>query len=237
MKTFRLLFPLSLVLFTSCKVAEIQLDPELKSSSKEMSVSGRHSLKLKRTVQFGEYTLKENKNAWPRIQNFYLVHHFKTSTQRFHFDVENTVGQATEFYGLSSLDRFSLTNFKRIHELLPEIDVWVNDVFTGNIETENGTWELSMFNVNQVTRPKASGVLTQAAAVFHIEEVRQHDAHHDRFETTRYGYSIRSGEEVLATVRLFGKGKIWLKSGLSPQVEHLLATASAALLLHHATDA
>lgn len=232
MKTVNLMIIAIMMSLVSCKMLEIKLDPSLQTNTKVMPVKGKQSFKFKKTLTFGDYVVTESKNSWPwiRTTNFFIKK--VKGKQKMQFDIANAQQDTFSFFGLSELKVISHRGLRRAHPWLPEIDLMVEDIFEGSIQTPQGIWELVVYNANSPDRKKSTGFLYNNGKIYHLEGIRHLD-HSPSLPTDRHGYAFKDKGKTIATVRTFSSGKVWMKEDLDEDTQLLLATVSAALLLQH----
>ncbi len=229
----------------ACTIPQMLLDEDLSANATELPVKGRQGWLINQKISFGSYQSEKVHRGWTRSYDFdFFLLGFQGSRQRFNFELFSdhqtvyTVWAASQVRGVDlPIGRFT------------GAATALQDIFNFTVETKN-SFAATLYNVHD----KAPYRLL----IMHPDDIRKNGRyagfltdnldHHIEIIPVRkladqrtigmdiVGFEFREGNKAVAAVEIINNGKVWIHPGLSPQMQHTLATASATLLLQQSLD-
>ena len=230
MKIAKLFFlVLVLACFNCCTTPRVYVDDNLKSNATEYAVEGRQN-PFNHTVRFGAFELTHVKRGWTTSSSSRGI--FKTKEEaknKMSFKIKYKLLEGETFTASQAVQKGF--DFGKI-----QMSDNSKDVFTGMIQMKDKTpWDFFVKNPNNLNWDDPStGYATDGDKRIEIRDIRKAAGKTPKLMvSTIFGYSLLYDKTPIAVVETIagGKGSVWMKKGLDPDVEFVAANLAAALLL------
>ncbi|QHL87847.1 hypothetical protein GU926_10560 [Nibribacter ruber] len=221
---------------TACSVPEMQVSQSFKEKATELPVEGRKVLRMnllgkEKGFRFGPYQLQEIQRGWTSRANPQDAFWLKLSEayQRYSFAVQDTVQQKTSFVLAAALYKSASVEVEGAPASLKEETEFLQAQFKS---PESGVWQLSLADPGSyLQRVQFQGSLANGQQSIEIQPIYKWKGMSIP-SGDNLGYEFSVNGEILATVQISNSGKVWLKQGLSPDLQMVLASACSSLLLY-----
>ncbi|WP_207436157.1 hypothetical protein [Sabulibacter ruber] len=217
---------------SSCKTAEMYQSEALLQPSKELPVTGRKTISLKKDFKIGSFAVTDVHRGGVKTKGA-SVGPFSSQkvSQRFEFALQDSTGGSTYVSCEAGLDSKEIKLGKIFSVGVGGDD---REVFVSTIHLAGGTpWKLITKDPGaDLSFSSFLGILQSDDREIHIEPVYNFKNPNRVGSSTILGYEFRSGKEVLGAVQVLNKGKVWVRKDLSFEQQRLLSAASASLLLY-----
>ena len=227
---FSKIFSLTLLLATlvSCAMPRIYVDNKLKSNATEYVVEGRQNA-FKKQMTVGKFAFTNVKRGWTT-----------TSSSKLFFKKQNEAKSKLSFkmkYKGMEAETFCAAQAKKKSLVFGRVEMSddMKDVYSGMIQLKDSSaWDFTIKNPNNINwDDPAGGFATNGTKRIEIKDVRKAEGKTPRLmPDTIFGYTFNLDNEPIAVVEtVAGKGGVWIKKGLDPQTEFVVANLAAAMLL------
>ena len=226
-------FSLTAIMFlltlAGCAGPRVFVDDNLKNNATEYVVENRQNA-FKSTLRFGSFEFTNIKRGWTTTASSKPAI-FKTQNEaknKMSFKIKHNRLESDIFCASQAMKKD--INFGGI-----QMSDDSKDVFTGRVQINNATsWDFIVKNPNNLNWDDPSnGYATNGDKRIEIQDVRKAAGTTPKFmPSTILGYSFVFDKTPIAVVETAaGKGGVWIKKGLDPEVEFIVANLAAALLL------
>ncbi|MFC6996285.1 hypothetical protein [Rufibacter roseus] len=242
MRLFKnILLPIAAIVFslTSCSVPDMRVNENFKAEASAMPVQGRSAMRLsmgkEKGFGFGAYQVEDVKRGWTRSSDNGQENLLRVSEayQRYSFGVIDTVTRKTLFVQAAAMLNTTAVEAAGWSFNLDKQREFLQVAFRS---AESGEWRLSLADPgNYMQRTNFEGSLKNKE--YEIEVLPLYKWEGKSLPSDKpLGYEFSRGGQVLATVQTVNSGKVWLRNSLSPDLQMVLASASASLLLYNQLD-
>lgn len=239
----RTFFVLALVLaLSACTTPQMLVDQQLTAQSAPMTVSGRQGLLINQRISFGNYESEKVKRGWTRSYSHdVFLAKLEDAKDKYNFTLFDnnrgayTVNAVNHIKGVDvSIGRFLGDNTNTALRELASFTIQTQDLFAASLynNSRQEAWHLVLMN-REDTRKNGRyvGLLTneqqQNIEVLPIRKLQDAKS----WGTNIIGYEFRQEGKPLAAVEVINKGRVWIDPNLDPNMQLVLASASATLLL------
>ncbi|AMM50619.1 hypothetical protein TH61_04735 [Rufibacter sp. DG15C] len=190
----------------------------------------RMSIGKEKGFQFGQYQLRDIQRGWTRKTEpdaFWLK--VSDAYQKYTFAVKDTARQKTWPVQAAALHSSTALEAEGLSISLDKQREFLQAEFTS---PESGVWQLALADPGTyIERVHFKGSLANGKEEIEVRPLYKWQSK-SLPSSTNLGYEFSVNGEVLATVQTVNSGKVWLKQGLSPDLQMVLASASGSLLLY-----
>ena len=213
---------------SSCAAPHVYVDNKLKSNATEYLVEGRQNA-FKKQMTVGKFVFTNVKRGWTT-----------SSSSSLFFKKQNDAKSKLSFkmkYKRMEVETFCAAQAKTKSFVFGKLEMSdeAKDVYTGMIQIKDSTaWDFTVKNTNNLNWSDPSdGYATNGTKRIEIKDVRKAEGKTPKLmPDTIFGYTFILDNEPIATVEtIAGKGGVWIKKGLDPETETVVANLAAAMLL------
>ncbi len=230
MKALKFLFIAAVLVasLASCEAPHVFVDTKLKPNATEYAVEGRKNT-FKNQMTIGEF-------AFTDIQYGSI----KTNSSELFFKKQDTVKSKISFkMKYKGMEAETSCTVRAITKSLffgkMEMPDDAKDEYIGQIQMKDSSaWDFNVKNLNSINWiSPAGGCATNGTKRIEIKDVRKAEGTTPSLmPDTIFGYTYSLNNESIAVVEtIAGKGGVWIKKGLDPETEFLVANLAAAMLL------
>jgi hypothetical protein len=231
-----LLIAFPLLTLVGCSVPDMQVSQSFKEKATELPVEGRPIMRMnllgkEKGFRFGQYQLQDIQRGWTNRENTKDAFWLKLSEahQRYFFFVQDTVQQKTWAVLAAALHKSASV------EVGEGVSVLENERETLQAQfksEESGVWQLALADPgNYMQRVHFQGSLGNGRQNIELQPIYKWKGMSIP-SGDNLGYEFSVNGEILATVQTSNTGKVWLRQGLSPDMQMVLASACSSLLLY-----
>ncbi|GAA4310974.1 hypothetical protein [Nibribacter koreensis] len=230
-------FSFFLLMAAGCSVPDMQISQSFKEKATELPVEGRPVMRMsllgkEKGFRFGPYQLQDIKRGWTRRTDEQDAFWRKVSEayQRYTFAVQDTAQQKTWYVLAAALHSSSAVEVGG--GLSASLDKQREFLQAQFQSPTSGVWQLALADPgNYMQRLNFKGSLSNGKEEIEIQPIYKWQR--KSFPSDKnLGYEFSVNGEILATVQTMNTGKVWLKQGLSPDMQMVLASACGSLLLY-----
>ncbi len=230
MKALKFLFlaAVSVAALASCEAPHVFVDTKLKPHVTEYLVEGRQNA-FKKQMTVGKYAFTNIKRGWT-----------STSSSKLFFKKQNDAKSKISFKmthkGMEA-ETFCAAQAKTKSLVFGKLEMSddAKDVYTGMIQMKDSSaWDFTVKNANNLNwADPAGGFATNGTKRIEIKDVRKAEGKTPKLmPDTIFGYTFSLDNEPIAVIEtVAGKGGVWIKKGLDPETEFVVANLAAAMLL------
>ncbi len=229
MKTRLLLYSfLGLLLFSSCKTAQVQIDRQSVGDMDVYPVKGRNGWRWKRHVTAGEFSAEHFRGGWVGSYEFPFFLRFRGSKEKFSFvQYDGARNEAV----LMAVDKFRAIDVPVVREHF-HLPVSYEESFAGSVyltaRKQAYDFWLNYPDANTRITPTEGFIQTPAGKV-EIRGLQQLEGMKFKLPGN-LGYNFIYQNQVVATVDAMNNGMIYLKKDIDPEMRLVLVTVANALL-------
>ena len=210
-----------------CAMPRVYVDNNLKTNATEYAVEGRQNA-FKRSMRFGSYEFTNVKRGWTSSSKTGIFKTQNEAKNKMSFKIKHNRLESETYCASQALKKgYEFGSIKLSDDS--------KDVFTGILQLKNSTaWDFFVKNPNNLNWDDPStGYATNGDKRIEIQDIRKTEGKTPKFmPSTILGYSLMMDKTPIAVVETSaGKGGVWIKKGLDPEVEFVVANLAAALLL------
>lgn len=219
---------LVVVTFASCAAPHVFVDTKLKPNVTEYIVEGRQNA-FKSQLTVGKYVFTNVKRGWTSTSSSQMF--FKKQN-----DAKSKISFKMKYKGMEA-ETFCAAQAKTKSTVFGKLEMSDNakDVYTGMIQLkDSSSWDFTVKNANNLNwSDPAGGSATNGTKRIEIKDVRKAEGKTPKLmPDTIFGYTFSLDNDPIAVVEtVAGKGGVWIKKGLDPDTEFVVANLAAALLL------
>jgi hypothetical protein len=239
----RTLFALLLVLgLAACTTPQMLVDQQLTDQNAPMQVSGRQGLLINQKISFGNYESEKVKRGWTRSYSLDMfLAKLEDAKDKYSFTLFDsnrgayTIDAVNHIKGVDlPVGRFLGANTSPALQELASFTVQTKDLFAASLysNSRQETWNLVLMNREDTRKNgRYAGFLTneqqQNIEVIPVRKLQGAET----WGTDIIGYEFRQEGKPLAAVEVINKGRVWIDPSLEANMQLVLASASATLLL------
>ncbi|MGV3541514.1 MAG: hypothetical protein ACO1OQ_16980 [Rufibacter sp.] len=218
---------------TSCKVADMREHEALAQTTSELPITGRKTISFKKDFKIGNFQVLDVHRGWTRDRGFgagpFSASH---KSQKMEFVLRDSAGIETFVTSEAALNTKEIKIGSIFSVGLGDEDN--REIFITNIPSaESGNWQLITKDPGRdVVFKGFSGALRNGDKEIRVEPVHEYKSKFRGQSQDILGYEFKEGVELLAAVQVNGKGRVWLKNGLTADQRRVLSSAAASLLLY-----
>ncbi|AHM60776.1 hypothetical protein D770_12610 [Flammeovirgaceae bacterium 311] len=238
----RTFFVLALVL-AACTTPQMLVDQQLTNQSTPMPVSGRQGLLINQKIRFGHYESEKVQRSWTRSYSMdAFLAKLQDARDKYSFTLFDndrgayTIDAVNHIKGAElPVGRFLGSNTSDALRELASFTVQTKDLFAATMysNSRQEEWHLMLMNRDDIRRNgRYAGLLINNQQQQQIEVLPVRKLQGAKtWGTDIIGYEFRQEDKSLAAVELINKGRVWIDPTLDPNMQLVLASASATLLL------
>ncbi|WP_224996572.1 hypothetical protein [Cesiribacter sp. SM1] len=239
----RTFFVLALVFgLAACTTPQMLVDQQLTEQSTPMQVSGRQGLLINQKISFGHYESEKVKRGWTRSYELdVFLAKLQDARDKYSFTLFDnnrgayTVDAVNHIRGADlPIGRFLGGNTSPALQELASFTVQTKDLFAASLysNSRQETWHLMLMNRDDTRKNgRYAGLLTneqqQNIEVLPVRKLQGAET----WGTDIIGYEFRQEGKPLAAVEVINNGRVWIDPSLDANMQLVLASASASLLL------
>ncbi len=239
----RTFFILSIVLgLSACTTPQMLVDQQLTAQSTPMPVDGRQGWLINQSIRFGHYETENVQRAWTKSYSWdVFLAKLQDAKDKYSFTLFDnqrgayTVDAVNHIKGADlPIGRFLGENTSPALQELASFTVQTKDLFAASLysNSREEAWHLMLMNRNDTRKNgRYAGLLTnEQQQIIEVLPVRALQGA-KTWGNEIIGYEFRQDGKALAAVEVINKGRVWIDPALDANMQLVLASASATLLL------
>ncbi|MEQ9441436.1 MAG: hypothetical protein RIG62_20490 [Cyclobacteriaceae bacterium] len=208
--------------------SSMMIPDTLVSDAQTLAVAGRQGWLVNQKLSFGPYQSEKVKRGWTFSYDIPFLMHFQGAKEKLQFELKAGEHRANVF----CLGKATQRDLPMLEDMF-QLSLKDQNVFAGAIVTDYSSkpWEfLVQKNYNKLPNRDFLGSLQQEDQRINIREIQQ-TAEGKNTWGEPLGYEFVLDNEVIGAVEVLNKGRVILKNTTSAEMNLLLASTAAALLL------
>jgi hypothetical protein len=204
------------------------VNDSLINDSQTLTVDGRQGWLINQKLSFGSYHSEKLKRSWTFSYDIPFLVHFQGAKEKLQFQMNECEHWARVF----CLGKITQRELPMLEDMF-RVSFKDKNVFAGAVVTDFSStpWEFMIQkNYNKLPSRDFVGTLQQADIRINLREIQQ-TAQGTNTWGEPLGYEFVLNDEVIGAVEVFNQGRVILKNTTSEEINLLVASTSAALLL------